>query len=50
MKHCLIISREKFYVTIVVRLNIQRLKVKAANDITARQTRTSLRKHDVIKL
>ena len=44
---CLIFSRELFYVTIVLRLNI--LWLKAINEITAKQTRTSLCKHDVIK-
>jgi len=39
MKHCLIFSREIFYVTIVVCLNI--LLLKAVNEITARQIRTS---------
>ena len=48
MKHCLIFSREIFYVTVVLCLNI--LWLKAVNDITARQTRTSLCKHDVIKI
>ena len=43
-----IFSREIFYVTIVLCLNIRWLK--AVNEITARQTRTSLRKRDVIKL
>jgi len=42
------ISRGTFYVTIVLCLNI--LRLKAVSEITARQTRTSLRKHDVIKL
>jgi len=48
MEHCLIFSHETFYVTIVLCLNI--LWLKAVNEITARQTRTSLRKHDVIKV
>jgi len=48
MKYCLIFSREIFYVTIVICLNI--LWLKAINEITARQTRTSLRKHDVTKV
>ena len=39
MKHCLIFSRQIFYVTIVLCLNI--LWLKANNEITARQTRTS---------
>jgi len=37
MKYCLIFSREIFYVTIVLCLNI--LWLKAINEITARQTR-----------
>jgi len=48
MKYCVILSRERFYVTIVSCLNI--LRLKAVNEITARQTRTSLCKHDVIKV
>ena len=48
MKYCLILSRERFYVTVVSCLNI--LRLKAVNEITARQTRTSLCKHDVIKV
>ena len=48
MKHCLIFSREIFYVRIVLCLNI--LWLKAVNEITARQTRTSLRKHDATKV
>jgi len=48
MKHCLIFSREIFYLTTVLCLNI--LRLKAVNEITARQIRTSLRKHDVIKV
>ena len=48
MEHCLIFSREIFCVRIVLCLNIPRLK--AVNEITASQTRTSLRKHDVIKV
>jgi len=47
MKYCLIFSREILYVTVVLCLNI--LWLKAVNEITARQTRTSLCKHDVIK-
>ena len=47
-EHCLIFPREIFHVTIVLCLNI--LWLKAVNEITARQTRTSLRKHDVIKV
>ena len=42
MEHCLIFLREIFC------LNI--LCLKAVNEITARQTRSSLRKQDVIKL
>jgi len=42
MKHCLIFSCEIFYVTIVLCLNI--LILKAVNEITARQTRTSFTK------
>jgi len=41
------ISREIFYVTIVLCLNI--LWLKAVSEVTARQTRTGLRKHDVVK-
>ena len=41
-------SREIFYVTIVLCLNI--LRLRAINEITARQTRTSWRKHNVIKV
>ena len=48
MKHSLIFLREIFYVTIVLCLNISCLK--AVNEITVRQTRTSLCKHDVIKV
>ena len=48
MEHCLIFSRETFYVTITVCLNI--LWLKAIDEITARQIRTSLRNHDVVKL
>jgi len=48
MKHCLIFSREIFYVPIVLCLNI--LWLKAVNEITARQTWTGLCKHDVIKV
>jgi len=42
IKHCLIFSREIFYVTIVLCLNI--LRLKAVKEITARQTRTSFTK------
>ena len=48
MKHCLIFSREMFYVTIFLCLNI--LLLKTVNEITTRQTQTSLCKHDVIKV
>jgi len=48
MEHCLIFSREILYVTIVLCLNI--LYLKAVNKITVRQIRTSLRKHEVIKV
>jgi len=48
MKHCLLFSREIFYVTIVLCLNI--LWLKAVDEITARQTRTSLHEYDVIKV
>ena len=48
MKYCLIFSREIFYVTIVLCLNI--LWLKAINEITARQTWSSLCKHDIIKV
>jgi len=48
MKHCLIVSCKISYVTVVLRFNI--LRLKAVNEIAARQTRTSLRKHDVIKV
>ena len=48
MKHCLIFSREIFYISIVLSLNI--LWLKAINEITARQTRTSLHEHNVIRL
>jgi len=48
MKHCLILSREIFYVTVVLCLNI--LWLKAVNGITARQHIASLRKHDAIKV
>jgi len=41
-------SRETFYIVIVLCLNI--LWLKAVSEITARQTLTSLRKHDVIKV
>jgi len=46
--HCPIFLREIFCVIIVLCLNI--LRLKAVNEITAMQTRTSLRKHDVIKV
>ena len=39
IKPCLVFSREIFYVTAVLCLNI--LWLKAVNEITARQTRTS---------
>ena len=42
------IAREIFYVTIILCLNI--LWLKAVNEITARQTRVSLREHEVIKV
>ena len=42
MRHCLIFSREIFYVTIVLCLNI--LWLKAVSEITARQTGTSFAK------
>jgi len=48
MKYCLIFSRKIFYVTIVLCLNI--VWLYAVNEITAKQTRTSLCKHDVIKV
>jgi len=48
MMYCLIFSRDIFYVTIVLCLNI--LWLKAVNEITARQTRSGLCKHDVIKV
>jgi len=48
MKHCLIFSRELFYVTTVLCLNI--LWLKAVSEITARQTETSLRKNNVTKV
>ena len=48
MKYCLIFWREIFYVIIALCLNI--LWLKAIDKITARQTRTSLCKHDVIKV
>jgi len=48
MKYCLIFSREIVYVTIVLCLNI--LRLKGINEITVGQTRTSLCKHDVIKV
>ena len=44
----LVLSRKILYVTLVLCLNI--LWLKAVSEITARQTRTSLRKHDVIKV
>jgi len=42
MKHCLIFSREIFYVTVVLCLNI--LWLKAVNELTAMQTRTGFAK------
>jgi len=48
MKYCLIFSREIFYVTIVLCLNI--LRLTAINEITARETRTRFCKHDIIKV
>ena len=48
MKNCLIFSRKIFYVTTVLCLII--LWLKAIDEITARQTRTSSCKHDVIKV
>jgi len=48
MEHCMIFSHEIYYVTIALCLNIQWLK--AVKRITHRQTRTSLRKHDVKKV
>ena len=48
MEHCLIFTRELICFTIALCLNI--LWLKAVNEITARQTRTSLGKHEVIKL
>jgi len=48
MKYCLIFSREMFYATIVLCLNI--LRLNAVSEVTARQTRTGLCKHDVIKV
>ena len=48
MEHCLTFSREIFYVTIALCLNI--LSLKAVNEITARQTQTSLRKHDATEV
>jgi len=48
MKYCLIFSREIFYVTIVLCLNI--LWLKSISGITARQTRITLCKHDVIEV
>ena len=44
----MIFAREILYITIVLCLNI--LWLKAVNEITARQTRTSLCKHDIIKV
>ena len=44
MEHCVIFSREVFYVTTVLCLNI--LWLKAVSEITVRQTRTSLHKHE----
>ena len=48
MEHCLIFSREIFYITVALCLNI--LWLKAVSEITAKQTRTSLRKRDVMKV
>jgi len=48
MKRCLIFSREIFYATIVLCLIV--LSLKAVNETAAGQTRTSLRKHDVISV
>jgi len=48
MKHCLIFSGKIFHITIVLCLNI--LWQIAINEITARQTRTSLCKHDITKV
>jgi len=48
MKHCLKFSREIFYVTIVLCLNI--LWLKAVNEITTRQTRTIFAKFSKKKL
>jgi len=48
MKHCLIFSREMFYVKFFLCLNI--LWLEAVNEITARQTQTSLCKQDVIEV
>jgi len=48
MEHYVIFSCEIFYVTIVLCSNI--LRLKAINEITARQTRTNLRKYDIIKV
>ena len=44
----MISSREIFYVTIVLCLNIS--MTESSHEIIARQTRTGLRKHDVIKV
>ena len=48
MKQCLIFSREIFYFTIVLRLNI--LWLKAVNEVTANYTTRQLRKHGIIKV
>jgi len=40
IKHCLILSREKLHVTTVLSLHI--LRLKAVNEITARQIRTTV--------
>jgi len=45
MEHCLIFSHEMFYVTLVLCLNI--LRLKAVSEITVRETRTSLRPKSV---
>jgi len=46
----MIFSCEIFYVTIVLSLCLNILRLKAVNESTARKTRTSLRKHDVRKV
>ena len=48
MKYCLIFSCETYYFTIVLCLNIPPLK--AGNEITVRQTLSSLCKYDVISV